>query len=122
MRAVRQHAYGEPLVVEDVEAPVAADGESLVAVAFGAVVVVLVDPPDGLVLCPQGGDVWGVEFGEEGVEARRGGEVAGLGGGAIEEGGEVDREFVEVGLQARLVGGVAITQGRLVLALPRRAA
>lgn len=37
MRAVRQLAYGEPLVVEDVPDPVAGAGEELVEVAFGAV-------------------------------------------------------------------------------------
>ena len=37
MRAVRQHAYGEPLVVEEVDAPVAGDGETVVAIAYGAV-------------------------------------------------------------------------------------
>ena len=37
MRAVRQHAYGEPLAVEDVPDPVAGDGEELVDVAYGAV-------------------------------------------------------------------------------------
>ena len=37
MRAVRQHAYDAPLVVEDVDAPAAADGETLVTIAYGAV-------------------------------------------------------------------------------------
>ncbi|MGI9116122.1 MAG: quinone oxidoreductase family protein [Gaiellales bacterium] len=37
MRAVRQHAYGEPLVVEEVDAPVAGEGETLVTVARGSI-------------------------------------------------------------------------------------
>lgn len=37
MRAVRQYAYGEPLVVEEIDAPAAGDGESLVTIAYGAV-------------------------------------------------------------------------------------
>ena len=37
MRAVRQHAYGEPLVVEDVDAPAAGEHETVVTIAYGAV-------------------------------------------------------------------------------------
>ena len=37
MRAVRQHAYGEPLVVEEVDQPMVGAGESLVTIAYGAI-------------------------------------------------------------------------------------
>ena len=37
MRAVRQHAYGEPLVVEEVDQPAIGVGESLVTITYGAV-------------------------------------------------------------------------------------
>ena len=37
MRAVRQHAYDEPLVVEEVDQPTIGAGESLVTITYGAV-------------------------------------------------------------------------------------
>jgi NADPH2:quinone reductase len=37
MRAVRQHAYDAPLVVEEVPAPVVGVGESLISITYGAV-------------------------------------------------------------------------------------
>ena len=37
MRALRQHAFGEPLTVEEIDAPVAAAGETLVTITRGAI-------------------------------------------------------------------------------------
>ena len=107
-------ARGEELVAHCQFAAGARGGAGLAhAIAFGAVVVVLVDPPDRLILRPEGRDLRGVEGIEKRCQARGRGEVAGLGGGPVEEGGQINREFVEGSLKERPIGCVAVAEGAI---------